>query len=83
MHVHYRHIAANVPEQTPKRCLPVEQLLEAHILARVRKQAYHEAYCNGYQLAFYGEPQEIQSATALSLQNELTKCLHAHDNTPE
>jgi hypothetical protein len=29
------------------------------------KQAYREAYCNGYQLAFYGEPQEIQTATVL------------------
>jgi len=29
------------------------------------KQAYREAYCNAYQLAFYGEPQEVQTATIL------------------
>jgi len=29
------------------------------------KQAYREAYCNAYQLAFYGAPQEIRVATVL------------------
>ena len=29
------------------------------------RQAYREGYCNGYQMAFYGEPREIQLATAL------------------
>jgi hypothetical protein len=28
-------------------------------------RAYREAYCNAYQLAFYGEPQEIQTVAVL------------------